>query len=163
MKIDKELIIALIGVAGTLFIAILGWGLASIQEKQKSKIKLCYALQPSRKEDELIEKEFRTKTSESGYGIQIYNIGHAPFLFELISLRYKKTIITDCVNTEEMKAIMPYESYVYQLNEQEYEAILYHCKKGGLKECTVTAYDVSGKNGIGKLDLMLTSIQSIGG
>jgi hypothetical protein len=157
---DKEIIIAIIGGAGALLIAILGWALTHIQEKKRQGIKLCYALQPSRMEDDLIDKEFRTKTSESGYGIQIYNIGNVPFLFEQISLRYKKTIINDCFNAEEQKTIMPYESYVYQLSEQDYDAILYHCKKSDLKDCDVIACDVSGKKSKGKLDLILPSIQA---
>ena len=157
---DKEVILTLIGVLGTLFGTVLGFILNYLQDSRNKKIKLCFSLQPSNMEEELIDKELRTKTSESGYCIQIYNIGQIPFLFEQISLRYKKSIITDCFNTDEQKAIMPYQGCYYKLSEQDYDAILHHCKKSNLKECKVIAYDVSGKKGKGKLELILPSIQA---
>jgi hypothetical protein len=157
---DKEIILTIVGVLGTLFGTVLGWILNYLQDSRNKKIRLCFSLQPSNMEEELIDKEIRTKTSESGYCIQIYNISQIPFLFEQISLRYKKSIITDCFNTDEQKAIMPYKGCYYQLSEQDYDAILHHCKKNNLKECKVIAYDVSGKKGKGKLDLILPSIQA---
>ncbi|MHB8131306.1 MAG: hypothetical protein ACYDEX_20185 [Mobilitalea sp.] len=131
-----------------------------IQESRNNRIKLCFSLRANGLEDELIKEELRTKYSESGYCMQIYNIGQIPFLFEHISLQYKKTTIIDCINTEEQNAILPYKSYFYRLSMQEYDSILYHCKKEKLKECEVVAYDISGKKSKGSLDLILSVIQA---
>ena len=55
---------------------------------------------------------------------------------------------------------MPFESYTYHLNEQEYDAILYHCKESNIKKSKIFAYDVGGKKCKGEIDLFLPSMQS---
>jgi len=154
-----ELLVAVIGVVGTLLGTALGWTLNCVYDSRNKKVKLCYSLQPIG-DEELLDIELRSKYSASGYCLHIYNIGQTPFLFEQISLQYKKTTINECVNVGEEKAIMPYKCYTYQLNMQEYDNILYHCKEGKLKECNVIAYDLGGRKCKGKLDLVLQSMQT---
>ena len=149
----------IINVVGAIFCTVLGWTLNCIYENRAKKVKLTFSLQTSPDIEES-DKALRTKYSPSDYEIQVYNIGSTPYLLNQISLRYEKHTITDCMIIEEDKAIMPYESYIYHLNEQEYDAILWHCKRADLKECKVVAYDVSGKKCKGKLDLVLPYIQS---
>lgn len=139
--------------------SVLGWFLNCIYEKRIKKVKLSYSLQQSANIND-IDHELRTKYSPSDYEIQIYNIGDTPYILNQISLRYGKHTITDCIITEEDKTIMPHTSFKYRLNEQEYDAIKWNCKKANLKECKVVAYDVSGKKCIGKLDLILAYLQS---
>lgn len=131
---DKEIVMAIIGVGGTFAGTVLGWALNCLQDSRNKKLKLCFSLQPSNLDSELIDEDVRTKTSESGYCIQICNIGQIPFFFEQISLQNKKITIIDCINAEEQKSILTYKNYIYQLNMQEYNSILYHCKKAKLKE-----------------------------
>lgn len=138
--------------------SVLGWFLNCIYEKRIKKVKLSYSLQQSANIND-IDHELRTKYSPSDYEIQIYNIGDTPYILNQISLRYGKHTITDCIITEEDKTIIPYTSFTYRLNEQEYDAIKWHCKKANLKECKVVAYDMSGKKCIGKLDLILAYLQ----
>lgn len=116
-------------------------------------------MQPVANQDELIERELRIKYSESDYCIEIYNVGNTPYLLERFSLIYKSCIIVDCIIAENNKVIMPYESYTYHLNEQEYDSLLYHCRKSDIKECKVFAYDVGGKKSVGKMDLFLLRMQ----
>lgn len=54
---------------------ILGWTLNGIRENINRKVKLCFQLQITENKNELTPLESRTKTSESGFGLEIYNIG----------------------------------------------------------------------------------------
>lgn len=150
----------IISVIGTILGTILGWSLNCLYEQKVRKVKLCYSLQPAGNRDELVEYELRTKYSESDYCIEIYNIGTTPYFLEKFSLVYKHGIIVDCIIVENNKAIMPYERYTYHLNEQEYDSILYHCKKSDIKKCKVFAYDVADKRCVGEIDLFLPHLQS---
>lgn len=154
------MLLTIISVLGTLLGTILGWSLNCLYENNVRKVKLCYSLQPVANQDELVEYELRTKYSESDYCIEIYNVGNTPYLLERFSLVYKKSIIVDCFIVEDNKAIMPYESYTYHLNQQEYDSLLYHCNKSDIKECKVFAYDVGGKRCVGEIDLFLPHMQS---
>lgn len=149
----------IISVLGTILGTILGWSLNCLYENNVRKVKLCYSLQPAN-QDELTEHELRTKYSESDYCIEIYNVGTTPYLLEKFSLVYKKKIIVDCIIIDNNKAIMPYGSYTYHLNEQEYDCILHHCKKSDIKKCKVFSHDVAGKRCIGEIDLSLPHLQS---
>ena len=50
---------------------VLGWILNMCSENRFQKPKLCYQLQPTMNQDELLPLENRTKTSESGFEIVI--------------------------------------------------------------------------------------------
>lgn len=153
----------IISVIGTLLGTVLGWTLNCLYEQRTKKVKLCYSFQPVANRDELVEHELRTKYSQSDYCIQIYNIGTTPCFLEYFSLVYKNTIIVDCFILENDKAIMPYERYIYHLNEQELDAILYHCNKSNIKKCKVFAYDVGGKKCSSEIDLFIPNLQSFCG
>lgn len=156
---DITILTTIITVVGTLAGAVIGSVLTHHYDKQSREVKLCFNLQPSDGENE-IDPEYRTKTSPSDYCIIAYNLGQTPFIIEQISLRGKKNnIITDCI-IPGGKTLMPYESFSYQLNEQEYDSILYHCKQSDIKKCNIEAFDVGGNISKGKLDLFLPHMQS---
>lgn len=155
---DITIVTTIITVVGTLAGAVIGSVLTHHYDKQSRKVKLCFKLQSSDDENE-IDPEYRTKTSPSDYCIVVYNIGQAPFILEQISLRHKKIgVIIDCII--EGETLMPYESFSYQLNEQEYDSILYHCKKSDINKCNIVAYDVGEKACKGELDLFQPHMQS---
>lgn len=155
---DITIVTTIITVVGTLAGAVIGSVLTHHYDKQSRKVKLCFKLQASEDENE-IDSEYKTKTSPSDYCIVVYNIGQTPFILEQISLRHKKIgVITDCII--EGETLMPYESFSYQLNKQEYDSILYHCKQSDIKKCSIVAYDVGGKACKSELDLFLPHMQS---
>lgn len=156
---DKGIITAIIGVAGTLLGTILGSVLNCIYDRRKSKLKLCFSLQAS-KDGEDTDLELKTKYSTSGYYIQCYNVGSVPFILDTISLYYKKNILLDGLQAPEAEAIIPFSSYIYELNMQEYGVLLRHCKEFNIQECDVFAYDVSGKKCKSKISLFLPHLQS---
>ena len=130
---------------------ILGWTLNGIRESLNRKVKLCFQLQITENQNELTTLEYRIKTSESGFGLEIYNIGQTPVFIKYVRLYYRKTLIADCL-MEDSK-LMPYEKNIYNLMMQDYNAILYHRKKLNIKKCKVAAYDVTGKQVKGELDI----------
>ena len=130
------------GVFG-LFGVALGWLINILTERYLRKPKLCFDLQPTSNQDDLIPYEFRTKTSESGYGIEIYNIGKEPIFLSRVRLYYRNTIIVDCFTMNQ--CIMPYEKIVYELTMQDISDIKYHCREHNINQCKIIAYDVSGK------------------
>lgn len=155
---DTNILTAIITSISTIIGAILGWGLGTINERMNNRVKLCFTLQPYDNGD-LIEPELRTKTSESGYAIRVHNVGKVPFLLEQISLRIGNRTMVDCI-IDDVKSLVPYDSIVYQLNQQEYDALLYHCKENSISECKVISYDVAKKRCESKLDLFLPKMQS---
>lgn len=130
---------------------ILGWTLNGIRENLNRKVKLCFQLQITGDQNELPPLECRTKTSESGFGLEIYNIGQTPVFIDYVRLYCKKTIIVDCDMTE--LRLMPYEKSTYYLMMQDYDAILYHRKRLNIKKCKALAHDVTGKGVKGELDI----------
>lgn len=157
---NSEIINAIITIGSGIFCTILGWVLNCLYQNRFNKVKLSFSLQQASGIEDRIVPEFRTKYSESDYCIKVYNTGNTSYILEQISLQYKKKTITDCVIVEENQTIAPYGCYTYQLNEQEYDAILWHCKQADLKSCKVVAYDVAGKKTTGSLDLILPYIQT---
>ena len=155
---DTNILTAIITSVSTIIGAILGWGLGTINERMNNRVKLCFSLQ-SYDNGDLIEPEYRTKTSESGYAIRVYNVGKVPFLLEQISLRKGsgRTII-DCV-VFDVRPLVPYGSMTYQLSQQEYNTLLYYCKESDISECEAIAFDVTKKKCKGKVDLFLPTLQ----
>lgn len=157
-KIGIEIVTSIISVLGVLSGTILGWTLNCLYDKRARKVKLCYSLQTVATNNERSDESPKNKYSESGYCIQIYNVGQTPYMLENISLRYKNSIIQD-LDIIDNKVVMPYEIYTYSLSMQEYDSIIYHCKKSNLKKCKVFTYDVSNKKCVGFLDLSFPYIQ----
>lgn len=148
----KEMMIKIILTgAFTIVGTILGWTLNGIRENFYRKVKLCFQIQITENQNELTSLEHRTKTSESDFGLEIYNIGQTPIFINYIRLYYRKIIITDCFMTG--LKLMPYEKNTYNLMMQDYDAILYHRKKLKIKKCKVIAYDIAGKRVKGELDI----------
>lgn len=156
---DNGIITAIIGVAGTLLGTILGWMLNCLYERKKSKLQLCFSLQPSNDIDDT-PQENKTKYSSSGYCIYCYNIGQTPFLYDNMTLYYKKHTIADCPQTHDAEVILPYKFYVYELNVQEYRSLLYYCSEYNIKKCRIVAYDVGGQKCKAQIELILPSLQA---
>ncbi len=157
---NGEMINIMINIGCTLIGTIFGWLLNVLYKNRVKKVKLCYSLQPSTNIKDDVNFELRTKYSDSDYCIEVYNVGSTSILLERISLRYKNTIIIDCIITDENKAMKSCSHYIYRLNMQEYNAILRHCKTANLKKCKVISYDVSGKKIKGSMDLFLPYLQT---
>ena len=137
-------IFALVGV-------VLGWVLNGCSESRRRKPKLCYGLKSTIDQNELTPIENRTKTSESGYGIEIYNNGQEPVFIRHVSLYYKKAVIVDYLMLNRL--IMPHEMVVYEMAMQDYDALRRWQSKYNLKCCKIFAYDVAGKRIKGSIDL----------
>lgn len=148
----------IVGAICTFAGTILGWILNNITEAKKHKAKLCFALGVSK--EELISPECRTKTSLSGYTLVIYNVGQEPFLLERVRLFCKKKILADCIILDEDNAIMPFQKYIYELNQQEYDALLYHCKELNISRCKARAYSINNLKAVGRMDLFLIGVQA---
>ena len=109
---------------------------------------------------ELLEKELRTKTSASEYGLEIINIGEKSFLIDSFSLCRKRDILVDgCEISREERCIEPRKSLVYTFMEQDAEALSWHCHTKKLKECEVHILSVDGKTAKFKLDVEPITIQ----
>ena len=148
---DPNIVAGLFGVVGTIIGTILGWWLNSLSLKREKKPRLCYILSATQDQDMLTPVEQRDKYSESGYGIEIYNVGREPVVIDQMCLCYKKQIIADALIVYQV--LRPYEKTVYELDEQEFDNIKYHCRKRDIKKCDVVTRNVTGKNIKGKLDI----------
>ena len=84
----RELVATLAGV-------IVGWIFNEITMFFRERPKLTFKM-VSTPETELIDKEYRTKTSLSEHGIEIYNTGKNPFILESFELCYKNKLLVDC-------------------------------------------------------------------
>ena len=96
-------------------------------------------------ETELIDKEYRTKTSLSEHGIEIYNTGKNPFILESFELCYKNKLLVDCHIVENAKFLCPLKvSHIHLWNKRQ---MLYNtiAIKKKFETCDVTAYSVEGK------------------
>lgn len=142
--IDDTLVTVLMGGFFSILGVVVGWFLNEISAKYRAKPKLCFKT-TSTPDDELIEKEMRTKTEMSEYSIEIYNIGQSPFLLQNFSLYHNKKLLIDCHVVENERTILPYQRMSYTLMEQEANTLERHCRKLKFKDCKVWAYDIEGK------------------
>lgn len=143
----------------TLFENLVGGLFSGLGDKLKNKPKLCFKM-VSTPDEELSEKELRTKTSPSEYGIEIFNLGETPVVIESISLMHKKRTITDCFLDNESRVVEPYHNVVYTMIEQEADALEWHCKQDYFEECDVTAYCIDGKKIKSKLEVPLIALRA---
>lgn len=112
----RELVATLTGVIG-------GWIFNEITMFFRERPKLTFKM-VSTPETELIDKEYRTKTSLSEQGIEIYNTGKNPFILESFELCYKNKLLVDCHIVENAKVLMPSKvSHIHLWNKRQ---ILYN-------------------------------------
>ena len=147
----KEILAILLTIAGTLGGTILGWWLNKKSSQKEKEPRLCYSLVKIQNDKDLIPLNQRTKYSESGFGVKIYNLGLTPVIINEFELYYKNDIVTDGLVVD--KTIMPYENTVYELSQQEYDNICSHCRNDGMKKCDIFADDESEKKNAGMLDV----------
>ena len=128
------------------------WVIDKFTGSRSNNTKLCLRLVGTLA-TEITDKAYRTKTSLSDYSIEIYNMGQKPYVLDYFSLSHKKGLRIDCFPDTVKNTIQPYEKIVYNLMEQEANALEYHCKKARIKKCNVHVYDVTGKRYTTKLDV----------
>lgn len=151
-----ELVVALVG---AIIGAFVGWFLNEWSTARRERPKLCFQMTGT-PEDELTEKELRTKTSASEHGIEVFNVGKNAFILDHFSLCYKEKIMVDCFIDEADRIILPNENIVYTLMEQDADALQYHCNQNRFEECDVIAYSVDGKKAKGKLEVPVFALRS---
>lgn len=147
-----EIIIAIVSLVG-------GWLLNELSTSLRAKPKLRFQMVTT-PDDELIEKERRTKTSTSEYGFGNFNLGEKPVVIESVTLLHKKKTIADCILDDSNRAIEPYHNVVYTLMEQEANNLEWHCKQDYFEECDVIANCVDGKRIKSKLEVPLIAIRA---
>ncbi len=125
----------------------------------ESNITLHCVLNESQNKDELTPKELRNKYSDSGYVIEIYNMGLTPVFIDSFGIYYKKYILADGLYVN--KILKPYKKVLYELDEQTFDSIEYHRKKSNIKKCDVVIYDVTGKQIKTKLDIEWLKFKSL--
>ena len=97
--------------------------------------------------------EKMTKTSPSGYAIELYNYGTEPLMLIGFSVMGESgTLMADCLLQEECIVIKPYDKYVCPLMWQEYHSILLHCqnKNGVAMKARVLKLIRRAKSGLSK-------------
>lgn len=151
--------VALIGVGGTVVGTVLGCGLTYLLTVWRERPKLCFSM-VSTPDSELIEKELRTKTSLSENGIEIYNVGGKPFILEYFSLLHNGKLLVDCIFGDGAKVIPPYQSEVYTLDEQESDALQWHCDQDPFESCDVVAHSVDKKELKGSLETPIFALRA---
>lgn len=146
------LISVVIGGAFTVLGVIIGWGLNEVSAARRLKPHLCFKLN-STPDAELVEEGLRTKTSSSEYCIEIYNVGQTPVILESFELTSKGQLIIQCPLFGPDMVILPFQSKTFVLMQRDAEALEWHSKELGFKQCKVTAIAVDGKQISGNLDV----------
>lgn len=139
----KEILTIAIGIAGTIGGTVLGWWLNKKSSQKEKEPKLCFLLVRSQNEEDLTPRNQRTKYSDSGFGVKIYNLGMTPVIINEFGLYYKDDIVTDGLVVD--KTIVPYEYTIYELSQQEYDNICDYCRNDDMKKCDIVVYDVAEK------------------
>ncbi len=114
-----ELAIAL---AGAIIGAFAAWFLNEWSISLREQPRLCFQMTDI-PEDKLTEKELRTKTSASEYGIKVFNVGKNAFILDHFSLYYEGKNLVDCFMDEAKQVILPNENAIYTLMEQDADAL----------------------------------------
>lgn len=87
----------------------------------------------------------RTKTSASEYSIDIYNVGQSPVIIESFDMCWRKQLLIQCFPSSEDATVLPYHNISYVLTQQDADAIEWHCKRLGFKQCRIVATTVNGE------------------
>lgn len=151
-----ELVIALVG---AIIGAFVGWFLNAWSTFRRERPRLYFQMTRT-PEDELIEKEYRTKTSASEYTIEVFNVGKNAFILDCFSLCYNGKTLVNCPIDDAKRVILPNDSIVYTLMEQDADALQYHCNQQHFRECDVIAYSVDEKKVKGKLEIPLLALRA---
>lgn len=138
------LISVVIGGAFTVLGVIIGWGLNEMSAARRLRPHLCFKLN-STPDTELVEEGLRTKTSSSEYCIEIYNVGQSPVIIESFDMCWRKQLLIQCFPSSEDATILPYHNISYVLTQQDADAIEWHCKRLGFKQCRIVATTVNGE------------------
>ena len=108
----------------------------------------------------MTDKEYRTKTSLSESGIEVFNIGEKPVILNDFTLTYRDKILVDCFIEDSQQVIAPYQSVIYTLTEQEADALQWHCNQAHFKTCDVEVHGIDGKQIKSTLSVPLFYIRS---
>ena len=162
MTMGDSVIPVIFGGFFTILGVIIGWGLNEVSATRRAKPKLCFKLN-STPDSELVEAELRTKTSASEYSIDIFNVGQSPVIIESFDICWRKQLLIQCFLSSEDATILPYHNISYTLTQQDADAIEWHCKRLGFKQCRIIAISVNGKKCKASIDMswihMRTSIR----
>lgn len=128
-------------------------------ESKKNKPKICCSLE-YRHSDDLIPVERRTKTSDTGYSVKIYNVGNVPIIIENVSIYNNKDIIVGYLEfgTDYSYTLHPYESVSCTVMQQDLDNLEWHL--GKLKKSTLelNVTSVDGKEVTCSLDLQIIKV-----
>jgi hypothetical protein len=127
--------------------------------RRSKKPKLLFKL-VSTTPSELLEKRFRSSTSNSEYTIDVYNLGADPYILERFSLTHRRKLILDYFINDDDNTIQPYKHKKCILMEQDADALTWHQKNSKLKKCTVIAFDIQGKRHSTEMDIECLSFNS---
>ena len=103
-----------------------GWFLTLLTTKYQDRIQLAFA-EEGTPNDELIERELRTKTSSSECSIRIYNVGNSACFLENIFIMRQGYCLVECFDVSgDHGAIAPNSSMLYTLMQQDADALQYN-------------------------------------
>ena len=145
----------IIGAAISIVSVIIGIIINRFITLQDRKPKVCCSLTHT-PDEEVIEAEARTKTSQTEYSVEIFNLGTQPVIFDIFRIYYKRkkqSMIVDCPILEDNRVVMPYKSVIYILEQQDLRNLMFWCKKFNFRKCKVLIYCVDGKTIKSKIDL----------
>lgn len=171
--------------------ALLGWFLNILTIRHQNRPQLIF-LAVGTPDDELTSPELRTSTSSSDYSIRIVNTGRTACFLENIEIFRKGYMLVDCQDVcGNHGAILPNESVLYTLMEQEADSLAYNYSKYYKKpsriyvqvckamqhipilrshignpelkqgECKVISYTIGGKRLYGKIDFPMLYIRKM--
>lgn len=162
---------------------ILGWFLNLLTTEHQNKVRLAFVAEGT-SNNELTDPELRTKTSLSELSIRIVNTGRTGYFLESFEIICKGHMLVDCYAVyDNHYVIMPNESIVYTLMQQDADALQHNYSKYYRKpskayfsfihamkriprlgnciadpefkqgKCKVIAYSLDGKRVRGQVDL----------
>lgn len=135
---------------------IVGFGLTLLKDYYDKKPRLSYSIQPERMPDDW-NYSLTTKTSKSGFVLNIFNIGSAPIFLDALRISVKGKIVADIIIG--YQKLMPYEQYEHSLEKQDYEAIQHWCHESDAEMFQITAHTVSDKKIYGELNVACLAMQ----
>lgn len=184
-----EIIEQIVGTLITGVFTLLGVILGQSFSRYNNRTRLVFVPEGT-SDNELVEKELRTKTSPSEWSVRIYNIGTSPYFPDSFYISHRGNVLVECYSIcTEKKVILPSDSYIYTLTEQDastlqynfskyykepskiYMGIIHLFKKFPIVRnhivnpefrqgiCKVTACDISGKRVFANVDLSLLYIR----